>query len=65
MAALEAAGVQIHTWSPEILAELEAAWNKVAARMASDDPEFARVWESLQAFRKKYKAWSDRGYLKE
>jgi len=65
MAALEAEGVQIHSWPPEILAELEKAWNKVAAQMADDDPEFARVWESLQTFRKKYKAWSDRGYLKE
>ncbi len=65
MAALEAEGVQIHSWPPEILAELEKAWKKVAAQMANDDPEFARVWQSLQAFRKKYKAWSDRGYLKE
>ncbi|WP_262696410.1 TRAP transporter substrate-binding protein [Kordiimonas aquimaris] len=57
-------GVQIHTWSPEVLAGLEAAWNKVANDMQNQDPNFKRVWQSLQAFRAKYKGWADRGYLK-
>ncbi|WP_262691421.1 TRAP transporter substrate-binding protein [Kordiimonas aestuarii] len=65
MVALEAKGVQIHTWSPEVLAELRTAWNEVARDLVAKDPEFARVWTSLQAFRGKYKAWADRGYLKE
>lgn len=65
MASLEAEGVHIHTWPPEILEELEKAWNKVAADLSTGDPEFARVWASLQSFRAKYKAWSDRGYLKD
>lgn len=65
MAALEAKGVQIHKWSPEILSALRQAWQKVARDLAASDPEFARVWASLQAFREKYKGWADRGYLKE
>ncbi len=62
---LEAKGVQIHKWSPEILATLKQAWGKVAAEMAANDPEFARVWQSLQSFREKYKSWSKLGYLEE
>ncbi|NVJ97590.1 MAG: TRAP transporter substrate-binding protein [Alphaproteobacteria bacterium] len=65
MAALEAEGVQIHKWSPEILDELRTAWEKVAGDLAQNDQEFGRVWASLQAFRAKYKGWADRGYLKD
>ena len=65
MKALEAKGVNIHTWSPEILAELRAAWQDVAADLVAKDPEFARVWASLQDFRQKYRGWADRGYLKD
>lgn len=63
MARLEAEGVQIHTWSPEILAGLKAAWGEVADELAAEDPDFARTWESLNAFRAKYKGWAERGYL--
>ncbi|MCJ9430300.1 TRAP transporter substrate-binding protein [Kordiimonas marina] len=62
---LEAKGVHIHTWPPEILDGLHKAWDKVAADMAKKDPTFAKAWTSLQAFRKDYKTWSERGYLKE
>lgn len=65
IAKLEEEGVQIHKWSPEILSALRSAWDKVAADLAANDPTFSRVWQSLQAFRAKYKGWSDRGYLKE
>ena len=61
---LEAEGVEIHTWPPEILNALEDAWYKVAQDMQDEDPNFKRVWQSLQAFRQQYKGWSDRGYLK-
>lgn len=64
MARLEQKGVQIHTWSPEILAALEVAWDEVAIDLQTEDPNFARVWASLSAFRAKYKGWADRGYLK-
>lgn len=62
---IEAKGVTIHTWSPEVLAGLKKAWDEVAVDLAKDDADFARVWASLQDFRKKYKIWSDRGYIKD
>jgi len=65
IAKLEAVGVEIHTWTPEILAALRTAWEKVATDLAANDPQFALVWQSLQDFRTKYKAWASRGYLKE
>ncbi|MCH7806414.1 MAG: TRAP transporter substrate-binding protein [Proteobacteria bacterium] len=63
MKKLEAKGVSLREWSPEILAALEAAWLEVAAEMAAEDAEFARAWESLSAFRRDYKIWRDKGYL--
>lgn len=63
MKKLEAKGVTLREWSPEILAALEAAWLEVAAEMAAEDAEFARAWESLSAFRRDYKIWRDKGYL--
>ena len=61
---LEAKGVTLHTWSPEILEALEAAWLEVAAEMSAEDENFRRGWESLSAFRRDYKVWRDKGYLK-
>lgn len=60
---LEAKGVEIHRWSPEILAALEEAWNEVAAELAAEDASFKKAWDSLQAFRADYKVWSDLGYI--
>ncbi|TNE66530.1 MAG: TRAP transporter substrate-binding protein [Alphaproteobacteria bacterium] len=65
LAKIEAAGVQIHTWSPEILAGLNKAWDKVATDLSAEDPDFARAWNSLKDFRQKYRTWFERGYLKE
>ena len=61
---LQAKGVTLHLWSPEILAALEAAWAEVVAEEAAKDADFKRVWESLSAFRADYKLWRDYGYLK-
>jgi len=63
--ALQAEGVELHTWSPEVLAELEKAWDKVSKELVAADPTFAEVWASLQAFRGKYSGWAERGYLKD
>jgi TRAP-type mannitol/chloroaromatic compound transport system substrate-binding protein len=65
MAELEAKGVEFHTWSPEVIEGLRVAWDKVSQDLRAGDPEFAKAWDSLQAFREKYKAWSDRGFLKD
>ena len=63
LAELKEKGVNIHRWSPEILAELNAAWNDVAAELAASNPNFKKVWESLTKFREQYKVWGDLGYL--
>ena len=65
LAKLEEAGVTLHTWSPEILAELRSSWSKVVGELAEDDENFARVWKSLSEFRETYRGWSNLGYLKE
>lgn len=60
---LEKNGVQIHQWPPEILAELNAAWDEVVAEQVAGNEDFARVWDSLSTFRANYKKWKDIGYL--
>lgn len=62
---LKAKGVQIHKWSPQVLAELKTAWEKVSADLSANDPVYAEVWQSLLEFRETYKSWADIGYLKE
>lgn len=64
MKKLEVKGVTLREWPPEVLSALEAAWLEVAAEMAAEDEDFARAWASLQTFRKDYKIWRDKGYLK-
>lgn len=64
MQKLEAEGVSLREWPPEVLAALREAWFEVAAEMAAEDEDFARAWASLQEFRENYKVWRDKGYLK-
>ncbi len=64
MQKLEAEGVVLRTWSPEILDALKIAWFEVAAEMSAEDAEFAAAWASLQKFREAYKVWREKGYLK-
>ena len=60
---LEEAGVTAHRWSDEMMAAFSGAWDEVVVEEAAADPDFARVWESLQSFREKYAVWKDLGYL--
>ena len=64
MAEIVKKGVKLMTWSPEMLAAFEKAWNEVAAEQSAKSPEFKKAWDSLTAFRKEYAIWKDRGYLK-
>ena len=64
MATLREAGVEFHTWSPEMLDAFRDAWEEVAAEMSEEDEEFAQVWEDFQAFREQYSEWANYGYLK-
>ena len=61
---LQEKGVQIHTWPPEILDALKAAWAEVVTEESAANPNFAKVWESLSKFREGYKVWNDVGYLR-
>lgn len=63
LAELQEKGVTIHRWSPEVLAELEKAWNEVAAELAETNPTFKKVWDSLSTYREQYKIWGELGYL--
>ena len=60
---LQAKGVTVHRWSPEIMESLKTAWDEVVEEEAANNDEFARVWNSLKEFRKGYKIWGDLGYL--
>lgn len=60
---LQAKGVTIHEWPPEILAALEKAWQEVVKEQSAD-PDFKRAWDSLSAFRAEYATWKKIGYLK-
>ncbi|MCR9213207.1 MAG: TRAP transporter substrate-binding protein [Proteobacteria bacterium] len=64
LAEMEAAGVTIHTWSPEMLATFSSAWDEVAAEEAAANPDFAKVWGNLAEFREGYSKWKNLGYLK-
>ncbi len=61
---LQAKGVTLHRWSPEILAALDTAWREVVAEESAKDADFARVWESLSAFRDDYGLWREYGYMR-
>ena len=56
-------GVEIHRWSDEDLAALEAAWEETAAELVAADEDFARVYESYSTFRAGYARWRELGYL--
>lgn len=60
---LQAAGVTVHKWPDEMLAAFEQAWDEVVAEEVAADEDFARVWQSLEAFRAEYTLWRDLGYL--
>jgi TRAP-type mannitol/chloroaromatic compound transport system substrate-binding protein len=60
---LKEKGVTIHRWPPEVLDELQGAWNEVAAELAASNPTFKKVWDSLTAYREQYKVWGELGYL--
>jgi len=55
---MKAKGVQIHEWSPEMLAKFRQATREVIQEEAAQDADFARTWASLSKFRKDYAQWS-------
>ena len=63
MAKLREQGVTFHKWSPEMLDAFRTAWEEVAAEMSAEDEEFAKVWNHIQDFRKRYAEWASYGYM--
>ena len=64
LAEMEANGVTIHKWPDEMLATFKGAWDEVVAEEVAANPDFKKVWDSMQAFRGEYAKWSELGYLK-
>jgi TRAP-type mannitol/chloroaromatic compound transport system substrate-binding protein len=56
------AGVEIHRWPAEILAELEHAWEGVIAEETARDPLLAEAWQEYLRFRDEYRAYQDLAY---
>jgi TRAP-type mannitol/chloroaromatic compound transport system substrate-binding protein len=61
---MQAKGVQIKQWSPEIIAAFEKSWTEVAQQEAATNPNFKKVYESYSKFRSDYAVWRDAGFLK-
>ena len=51
---LTAEGVLIRQFPSPVLDALRSAWSAVVDEIAADDPDFAAVWNDLQAFRENY-----------
>lgn len=64
MMEIQAGGVQIRRWAPEIIAAMESAWNEVVAEESARNPNFKRIYESYDRFRHDYAIWRDHAYLK-
>ena len=64
MREMQAKGVQIKQWSPEIIAAFEKSWKEVAQEEAASNPNFKKVYESYSRFRSDYAVWRDVGFLK-
>ncbi|MCF8481735.1 MAG: TRAP transporter substrate-binding protein [Rhodospirillum sp.] len=54
----KAAGVDIRSFSPEVLAAFKATTEEVMTEQAAKTPEFAKAWESLSAYRAANAAWA-------
>lgn len=63
MQTLRDKGVNLHQWPEPMLDAYREAWREVAAEMAEDDADFARVWESYTTFRENYAIWEEMGYI--
>jgi TRAP-type mannitol/chloroaromatic compound transport system substrate-binding protein len=64
MTEMQAIGVQIRRWSPQIIAAMETAWNEVVAEESARNPNFRRIYASYDAFRRNYAIWREHAYLK-
>lgn len=64
MQEMQASGVQIRRWPPEIIAAMESAWNELVTEEAARSENFRRVYASYDGFRRNHAIWRDHAYLK-
>ena len=57
MKQLQAEGVHLKRWPPEILVSFEDAWLEVVKEESLANPSFARVYKSYSDFRENYAIW--------
>ncbi len=55
---LVANGAQLRPFSPEILAACADAANSVYAELEASNPAFAKLWQSIKAFRSENYTWA-------
>jgi TRAP-type mannitol/chloroaromatic compound transport system substrate-binding protein len=64
MAANAADGVENKVWPEEVLTKFKEAWDEVIIEETETNADSKKIWESITAFREKFKIWGDMGYLK-
>jgi TRAP-type mannitol/chloroaromatic compound transport system substrate-binding protein len=57
MKEMQAEGVRLKRWPPEILVACENAWEDVVVEESAKSASFKRVWESFARFRDNYAIW--------
>ncbi len=57
MKQMQAEGVRLKRWPPEILVAYENAWKQVAAEESAKNPNFKQIYESYLEFRDNYSIW--------
>ena len=63
MKEMQAEGVHLKRWSPEILVSFENAWKEVVAEESAKNPNFKRVYGSYAQFRENYAIWRHFNFL--
>ncbi len=64
MTEMQAAGVQIRRWPPDVIAAMESAWNEVVSEESRRNENFRRIYDSYETFRRNYAIWRDHAYLR-
>jgi TRAP-type mannitol/chloroaromatic compound transport system substrate-binding protein len=57
MKEMQAEGVRLKRWPPEILVAFENAWKEVVAEESAKSPSFKRIYDSFAKFRDNYSIW--------
>ncbi|MBL4696473.1 MAG: TRAP transporter substrate-binding protein [Rhizobiaceae bacterium] len=63
MKELEAKGVNIKIWSPEMIEAFRAASNEVVSEFSAKNKDFKRAYDSMSSFRNEMEYWRSRAYV--